>query len=134
MQSNEMVEKKRSKWDGEEIKGLVGVGEIKREKRTVEVPGFNYIKDIQSGTMKLPQIMLEYKLERDSGTEEFLESFITNNEVKDLEIINTDAHGVEFSRRTYARCEVIAHTEPAYDALNPTYAKRSIMISIGDII
>lgn len=134
MQTNEMVEKKRVKWDGVEIQGLVSVDEIVREKRTVEVPSFRRIRDIQSGIEKLPQITFTYKLERDTETLKFFEKFFDDNEVKDCEIMRTDAHGVEFSRKSYTGCEVLSITEPAYDAANPVYSQISIIISAYNII
>ena len=134
MQTNEMVEKKRVKWDGVETPGLVNVAEIVREKRTVEVPGFRRIRDVQSGIEKLPQLTFIYKLERSTNTLEFFEDFFNNNEAKDCEIIRTDAHGDEFSRKSYTGCEVISITEPAYDAANPNYAQISVVVAIYNIV
>ena len=134
MQTNEMVEKKRVKWDGVETPGLVNVAEIVREKRTVEVPGFRRIRDVQSGIEKLPQLTFIYKLERNTNTLKFFEDFFDNNEAKDCEIIRTDAHGDEFSRKSYTGCEVISITEPAYDAANPNYAQISVVVAIYNIV
>ena len=136
MQTNEMVEKKRAKWDGEEVAGLVSVSEITREKRVVEVPSFRRIRDVQSGIEKNPQLTLVYKNERTTNTLEFFENFFDNNEVKDLEIIRTDAHGVEIprGRKVYTQCEVLSITEPAYDAANPDYSKITVVIIPYDIV
>ena len=134
MQTNEMVEKKRVKWDGVETPGLVNVAEIVREKRTVEVPGFRRIRDVQSGIEKLPQLTFIYKLERNTNTLKFFEDFFDNNEAKDCEVIRTDAHGDEFSRKSYTGCEVISITEPAYDAANPNYAQISVVVAIYNIV
>jgi hypothetical protein len=134
MQNNEMVEKKKALWDGNEVSGLVSVAEITREKRTVEVPSFRRIRDVQSGIVKMPQLTLVYKLERNTNTMEFFETFFDENEVKDLELIRTDAHGVAFGRKMYIGCEVISISEPAYDAASPDYAKTTIVIAPEDII
>jgi len=134
MQSNEMIEKKRIKWDGVEIPGLVSVAEILREKRVVEVPSFRRIRDIQSGIEKLPQITVVYKLERNTNTLEFFESFFDNNEVKDCEIIRTDAHGIEFNRKSYTGCEILSITEPTYDAASPVFAQITIVLAIYNIV
>lgn len=134
MQQNEMVEKKKAEWDGVEIPGLVNVGEITREKRVVEIPSFRRIRDVQSGIEKLPQVQLIYKLERATNTLQFFEDFFDNNEVKDLEIIRTDAHGDEFKRKVYSDCEVISITEPAYDAANPDYAKITVTVAPYNIV
>ena len=134
MQQNDMVEKKRAEWDGVEKSGLVNVGEILREKRTVEVPSFRRIRDIQSGVEKMPRIPLTYKVERNTDTLKFFEDFFDKNEVKDLEIIRTDAHGVEFARKVWTQCEVLSITEPAYDALNPDFAKVTVEVAPFDLI
>ena len=134
LQNNEMVEKKRVKWDGVEIQGLVSVPDIIREKRVVEVPSFRRIRDVQAGIEKLPQITLVYKLERSAVTLKFFEDFFDNNEVKDCEIIRTDAHGSEFSRKSYTGCEVISITEPAYDAASPTFAQITIVVVPYNIV
>lgn len=134
MQSNEMAEKKKALFDGVEIPGLVNVGEIMREKGTIDVPSFRKIRPVQSGVVKNPEITMIYKLERDTNTLEFFDSFFDNNEVKDLEIVRTDAHGVEFDRTIYTECEVKSITEPPYDAANPDYAKTTIVIIYNERI
>lgn len=136
MQTNDMVEKKRAKWDGVEVPGLVNVAEITREKRVVEVPSFRRIRDIQSGIEKVPQITLIYKLERGTNTLFFFETFFDDDEVKDLEIIRTDAHGDEFpgGRKSYTGCEVMSISEPAYDAANPNYAQITVVVVPYNIV
>ena len=133
MQTNEMVEKKKALYDGEEVSGLVNIGEISREKRSVEVPSFSRIRDIQSGIEKNPQLTAIYKLERGRGTLKFFEDWFDNNEVKDVEVIRTDAHGVEFNRKVYTQCEVLSITEPAYNAESPDYAKITAVLLPYDI-
>lgn len=134
MQTNEMVEKKKAKWDGVETPGLVNVGEITREKRVVEVAGFRRIRDVQADIEKIPQLTMVYKLERGTNTLQFFEDFYDENEVKDLEIIRTDAHGVEFKRKVYTQCELLSISEPAYDAASPESAKITIVVLPHDII
>ena len=134
MQTNEMIEKKKALWDGEEIPGLVSVGEIVREKRTVEVPSFRRIRDVQSDVIKIPQVTLTYKIERGKNTLQFFEEFFDDNQVKDLEIVRTDAHGVEFNRKMYMDCEVISITEPPSDMANPDYAKTTVVVAPKDIV
>lgn len=134
MQSNEMVEKKKALFDGVEIFGLVSVDEITREKRTVEVPSFRRIRDVQADIEKMPQLTLVYKLERNTNTLEFFESYFDNNEVKDLTISRTDAHGVEFNRKVYSQCELLSISEPAYDAATPDFAKITVVVLPYDIV
>ena len=134
MQTNEMIEKKKAKWDGVEIAGLVNVGEITREKRTAEVPSFFRIRDVSSGITKLPQVTLVYKIDRPTNTLAFFEKFFDDNEEKDLEVIRTDAHGDEFSRKSYTGCECISISEPSYDAANPNFAQVTITVAPHDIV
>jgi hypothetical protein len=134
VQSNEMVEKKKALFDGVEIFGLVSVDEITREKRTVEVPSFRRIRDVQADIEKMPQLTLVYKLERNTNTLEFFESYFDNNEVKDLTISRTDAHGVEFNRKVYSQCELLSISEPAYDAATPDFAKITVVVLPYDIV
>ena len=134
MQSNEMAEKKKGLYDGVEVPGLVNVSEITREKSVISVPSFRRIREIQSGIVKMPQLTLIYKLERGKNTLSFFEDFFDNDEVKDLELIRTDAHGVEFNRKMYQQCEVMSITEPAYDAASPDYAKVTVVLVPYDIV
>jgi len=134
MQDNAMAEKKKCFWDGEEISGLVSVEEISREKRTVEVPSFSKIRDLNSGIIKIPPLNIVYKVERNTNTRAFFENFYNQNQVKDLEIVRTDADGVEFSRKLYPDCECTKIAEPSYDAANPNYATISITVTPWDII
>lgn len=129
-----MVEKKKVKWDGVEIPGLVSVSEITREKRTVEVPFFDKIVDVQSNITKMPQITFVYKIERGRNTLEYFETFFAKNEVHDCEIIRTDAHGVEFNRKVYQDTEVMSDVEPSYDAASPDYAKVTFTVTVNDIV
>jgi len=75
-----------------------------------------------------------YKVERSTNTLSFFETFFDDNEVKDLELVRTDAHGVSFSRKIYQGCEVISISEPAYDAASPDYAKITVVVAPTDII
>jgi len=134
MQKHEMVEKKKVLWDGIEIEGLVSVAEVSLEKMTVDVPSFRRIRQVQSDMVKLPPLNIGYALKRDSDALKFCNNFFDNNEVHDLTVIRTDAHGVEFDRVLYPDCEIIKKTIPAYEAGNPTYAKCDITVIPWDII
>jgi len=134
MQENAMAEKKKNFWDGDEQPGLVSVEEIPREKRTVEVPSFSVIRDLNSGITKLPPLNMVYKIERNTTTRKFFEDFYTKNQVKELEIVRTDADGIEFARKLYPYCECVKISEPSYDAANPNYASISITVVPWDII
>lgn len=135
MQNNEMVEKKRVKFDGVEVAGLVSVAEITREKSTVDVPSFRKIRKVQSDITRLPDLTLVYKVERNTDTLDFFDDFFDNNRVADVEILRTDAHGVTFGKpKIYTGCEGITMTEPAYDAASPDFAKVTIILAPEDIV
>ena len=134
MQSSEMAEKKKVYWDGVEIPGLVSVSEIPREKGTVDIPSFRKIRPVQNGVVKNPEITLVYKIERDTNTLSFFDKFYDDNEVKDMEVVRTDAHSVSFDRTIYTECEIKTITEPPYDASNPDYAKITIVIIYNERI
>jgi len=134
MQKQEMAEKKRAMWDGEEIPGLVSVEEITLTKNTVEVPSFKRIRPISAGIKKIPAIKLKYRVDRPTKTQKFLEEFFEKEQVKDLTIIKTDAHGVEYSRRLCPLCECVEITDPAYSAESPQYASMTITVYPDDII
>ena len=134
MQKGAMAEKKKVLVDGVEIPGLVMVGEIVLEKGTIEVPEFHKIRQIQSGISKIPAVDLTYKVERNSSTLEFFKNWYFNDEVHDVTIIRTDAHGVEFSRTVLPQCECNKYQEPAFDGANPTYAQLQTRLIPWDVI
>jgi hypothetical protein len=137
MQKNIQVEKEKIFIDGVEIPGLVEVGELKREKSVVEVPSFNRIREVQSNIVKNPRIQLKYAYNRTTHTLKYFEDSFDNNEVHDVEIVRTDAHGVDFSecaRAVYTFCEINSITKPKYDAANPTYASVEIELIYFDRI
>ena len=128
MQSNDMAEKKRVWIDGEEIPGLVFAGELSLEKGVIDVPEFGRIRKIQNGVITTPPYELRYKLSRGTNTMKFLRDWYFNNEVKDVTIVRTDAHGTEFARTLLPSCECIKYTEPETDASSPNYAQTSITL------
>lgn len=134
MQENSMAMKIKAYWDGTEIQGLVNVGEITEERRTIEVPSFDRIRDIQSGIVKMPQIEFTYETRRGSETLQFFKDFYEKQEVKDVELVRTDAHGVEYERVTWTQCEIMTKTMPAYDAANPEFAKITFVVTPWDVI
>ena len=93
MQINDMVEKRRVLIDGEEIPGLVFAGELKREKGRVEVPEFKRKRKIQDGIKTYPEYELRYKIARGTATLKFFRDWYNKDEVKDVTVIRTDAHG-----------------------------------------
>ena len=129
-QRNEMVEKKRVKWDGVEVDGLMKVGEISMEKMTAEAPTFKKIKMVNADITKYPPIELVYLVKKDGSVLKFLEDFYNNDQVKDMIIMRTDAAGNDFpgSKKLYSSCECIKKTTPAFDAASPVIAQMTITV------
>lgn len=125
MQKFQMAEKKRIYWDGDELDSLAKVDEITLTKMLVDVPGFKIIHQVSADITKMPLIGMEYVIRRDGNAYKFLYKFYEKNEVKDLVISRTDAHGDEFARTIWEACECVELVEPPYDASAPTYAKVS---------
>lgn len=118
-----MAEKKRVLFDGEEIEGLVSVGEIPLEKGTIEVPEGDRIRKIQNGISTMPEVQMVYKVRRDSSAQSFFRDYYQQNQTKDVVVIRTDAGGTEFARTLLQSTECSRYAEPEYDAANPTYAQ-----------
>ena len=123
-----MAEKKKVYFDGEEVPGLVYAGEIRLEKGTLEVPEFKKIRTIQNGISKIPPYELRYKVARGTNTLQFFRDWYHNDEIKDVTIVKTDAHGVEFARNLLSDCECHVIAEPETDSANPGYAMVTAII------
>jgi transcriptional regulator with XRE-family HTH domain len=134
MQRNDLAEKKRVTFDGEEIPGLVNIQEITLEKGQLEVPEFSRIRRIQNGITTIPAIEMTYKIARDTNTLDFFKTWYFENEEKDVTVIRTDAAGTEFARTLLPSCECVRYQEPAFDAANPTYAQVSITVAPWDVL
>ena len=133
-QKNAIIEKKKVEWDGEEIPGLIGVEEIKFENKTVDVTDFSEEHTVDSNIMKVPPVIMKYRIDADTKTLEFFENFHLNKEVKDGTIIRTDAYGVEVKRYLMKDCSCFAHNIPAYDSDSPQPATISITVNPWKII
>jgi len=133
MQPNDLAEKKRVYIDGEEIPGLVYAGAIRLEKGTLEVPEFSRIRTIQNGISKIPPYELRYKIARGTSTLNFFNDWYNNDEIKDVTIVRTDAHGVEFARKLLSQCECHVKEDPETDSANPGYAMITVIILPFDI-
>jgi hypothetical protein len=127
-QRNDLALKRKVKIDGVEYPGLVSVSEIKFEKSVIEAPEFNYVRNIQNGITKVPQLDLVWKLDKGSATLPFLRGWYMNNEVHDMVIQDTDATGQVFQQFLCTGCEMTSLADPEYDAGNPGYAKFTVHI------
>jgi len=133
-QRNDLAEKKRITWDGEEVPGLVSITEIPLERGIIDVPEFDRIRKIQNGITTVPEVTMVYKVQRDSKAFNFFKSYFLNNETHDAVVIRTDAAGAEFARTMLQSCECVRYTEPEFDAASPTYAKVTITVVPWEII
>jgi hypothetical protein len=128
MQPNNMAEKRRVYIDGDEIPGLVYSGELRLEKGTIDVPEFQRIRKIANGVSVIPPYELRYKISRGTNTLKFFQDWYNNNEIKDVTVVRTDAHGAEFGRTLMSECECHVKADPEADMANPTYAMITIII------
>jgi hypothetical protein len=133
MQRGAMAEKKKILFDGKEVAGLVLLSEIILERGMIDVPEFSRKRKIQDGITTIPAVDLTYKVERNSDTLKFFRDYYNNDEVKDVIIVRTDAHGVEFARTLLTMCECNKYQEPQFDGANVTYAQINVRIVPWDI-
>ena len=133
-QRNDLAEKKKVMIDGVEVQGLVRVQEIVLEKGQLEVPEFSRIRRIQNGIITIPAVEMTYKIQRDTGTLDFMKAWYFGNESKDITIIRTDGSGAEFARTLLPQCECVRYLEPEYDATAPLYAQVQITLCPWDVV
>lgn len=133
-QRNDLAEKKKVMIDGVEIQGLLNVQEIELTKGELQVPEFSKIRLIQNGMTTIPAIQLTYKIQRDTGTLQFMKDWFLKDESKDITVIRTDASGAEFARTLLPQSEAVGYFEPPYDAATPTFAQVRITIAPWDVI
>lgn len=135
MQNNDMAAKRRVEYDGEEITGLVYSAELSLEDKSVVVPEFSKERTIGSGVTTIPVWEVRYKIKRGTNTLQFFRDWHTNKEVKDVMVINVDAHGVEYDRISLPECECLKYVPiPEADTGTPTYAQVSALIAPYDVI
>jgi len=134
MQKNAQADKRKLQFDGDEIPGLVNVSDVVLEKGQIEVPEFKVKRKISDGVTTIPALDLVYRLDRDTKTQKFFDAWWDNDEIKDVTVIYTDGHGLEFRRELWTSCELVKKSAPAYDALTPTYMQYQLTILPWDII
>ena len=127
-QRNDLALKRKVQIDGTEWQGLVSVSELNFERNVIEVPEFSWIRNIQSGITKVPQVDLVYKVDKGSSTMAALRSWFFNNEVHQVVVQDTDAYGTVFEQYILQDCEASKLSDPEYDAATPGYAKFTIHI------
>ncbi len=133
-QRNDLAEKIKVYWDGEEIIGLVSISSTPLEDGVIDVPEFHAIRKIRNGIRQIPEMTAVYKIQRDSKALTFFQDFYLKKVFKDMVKVRTDASGAEFARTQYPSCECTAYEEPEFDAASPTFAKGTIRFVPYDVI
>ena len=123
-----MAEKKRVEVDGNNIPGFIGQDELVIEDVKVEIPLGDRNVTAIAGVDVIPPVPMNFRLDRGSGTYEFLRDWKFNREIKDVTVIRTDGSGVESSRTLLEQCELDTYSEPAFDAAAPSFAQMSAVL------
>lgn len=134
MPKGDQIEKKKMLVDGEELEGLVNLGEYGAKDTVVEIPGQKKTVPVRNGVKIVPQIPSTYKLKRNSATLKRLEDWYYKHEFHDCVIIKTDGAGNEFARELWPNTEIGELNFPAYDASAPVFAQGSPLFLPEDII
>ena len=119
--------------DGEELEGLVKMGEYKVEKGTAEVPSPDTIRTISNAVRKIPPIEADFKVTRGSRTLTILRAWDKNDETHDCIAIRTDGTGQEIERELWPNTEITHVTIAEYDAANPAFAKAAVTFLPEDV-
>lgn len=133
MQEGSVAQKAKVIIDGEEIPGLVKLGEVSREKGTIEVPTPFKIVKIQSGVDTMPEVACTFETRRDTKTRKLLHDWYNKNEQHDVTVVYFDAGGTEFARYLWPSTECKKFTIPETDHSSPSYAKVDVTFLPQDI-
>lgn len=133
MPKSDQVEKIILEMDGEELEGLINMGEYANEKGVVDIPGRNKTVPTSDGVIKIPPVECVFKISRNSTTLNKLKDFYYKNEVHDLVKIITDGAGNEIRRELLTNCECNKWAGPAYDASAPAGSTISTVFLPEDI-
>lgn len=123
MQKYDMAEKVILYIDGQELQGLVEMGEIVLEQGQIEVPEYMRIRMIANGIEKINAITAKFKITRGSNTYKILKDWYFNKEVHTLIKSRVDAHGVEFGKTQLSNVESLKYSEPAVNLASPSFAQ-----------
>ncbi len=134
MAKSDQVEKRILLVDGEELEGLVQLGEAPIQDGEVAVPGRDKIVTVRNGVKTIPGVDAIYKVTRDSKTMKFLQDWYDKNQVHECTIVRTDGSGQEFGRELWLNVELSKSHAPAYDAASPIFAQQLVRFLPEDII
>jgi hypothetical protein len=133
MQNNSVAQKARIIYEGEEVPGLVSIGEIPEEDDAISVPGFQIIRSIRTGVRKMPEIELKYEARRNTNTRSFLSDWYRKKTAKDVTVIYCDADGVEFARYLWSQVECRKHVLPETNHEKIDYSNIKVTVMPYDI-
>jgi hypothetical protein len=132
-QRNDLVEKVKVTWDGEELPGLVSISEQKYSMGEVEVPEFARKRKMPNGVIEFADLTLKYAINsKVSKTVAFFQNFFFGQETHTLMRIRVDASGTEFGRTLSQDCQMLDYTEPEVDLANPTYAAMTVVVCVWE--
>lgn len=134
MQRNAVVGKRKMLWDGVEVPGLVSIDEIVFENKTVDVTDFSEEHTVDAAIMKVPPVVIKYRLDAGTTTSDFFEKFHLENQVKDGVLIKTDAYGNEIKRYLFQSCSCFKRNIPKYDTTAPEYDSVTVTVNPWKII
>jgi len=123
MQQNSMAMKARFLVDGEDLPGLVKLGENPLENGVIEVPEFGRVKKIQNGVTVYPEIPATFEIRRNTNTRKKLNDWHGNKEKHDVTIIYCDADGSEYERQLWQDVELRRLSRPEVDFSAVKYAQ-----------
>jgi len=133
MQEGSVAQKAKLIVDGEEIPGLVKLGEVALEKGTIEVPTPFKIVKIQNGVSTMPEVPATFETRRDTNTKKRLSDWYKNDEQHDVTVVYFDAGGAEYARYLWPKTECKKKTIPETDHASPTFAKLDVIFLPQDV-
>lgn len=132
-QRNDLVEKVKITWDGEELPGLVFISEQKYSQGEIEVPEYSRKRKMPNGVIEFADLTLKYAINnRQSKTVGFFQNFFFKGETHTLMRIRADSAGTEFGRTLSQDCQCLDYTEPEVDLANPTYAQFTVVVCVWE--
>ena len=134
MQQKYMAERAVLEFDGENVPGLVRIGEMTRANEILTVPELGKVKKIRNGQIDIPAMECTYALQRNANTLTFFKDWWENGGTKDVVKIFKDADGAEFRRQSLPACELVSFTDPEVNHESPTYSQLRVVILPDDII
>jgi hypothetical protein len=134
MQENSMAMKARVLFDGEEVPGLVRLGEVALENAAIDVPSFRRIRKVHTGVTTIPEVELSYEVQRGTDTLRFFQDYYSGGQKKDVTVIYCDADGVEYARDLWQDVECRRLVRPQVDLANVSYAQVSVVLLPYDIV